>query len=295
MLTTLNTKRDRGEIVRSSRENAVKNISQALIDIEESFEATSDKLMEERLLKAVESFSKATSEIKLLAEDLVSRMSTNEENSEVAIDEVFEYIESIKTSVDDLESASEENRRVISREMSAIKKYAKALFDVSTSQVKLSEKELALVPSLIENRVSGLKSYISEEIEKSRSKSATKKEFEDIWGKLTDFKDLAAKHYKDGNWGGGSTNVQISQNGAIKGMSSGLNFKDSSTVLVAVSVNQSLGIDVSFSAAAGSAFPSMTTAQRLAISPVNGQTAYDTTLKVAMIYVNGNWGTVLLN
>lgn len=43
------------------------------------------------------------------------------------------------------------------------------------------------------------------------------------------------------------------------------------------------------------AFPQMTTAQRLAISAINGQTAFDTDLNVPMIYVNGYWGTVLLN
>jgi hypothetical protein len=39
----------------------------------------------------------------------------------------------------------------------------------------------------------------------------------------------------------------------------------------------------------GGAFPQMTTAQRLALSPINGQTAYDTTLDSPMIYIAGAW------
>lgn len=56
----------------------------------------------------------------------------------------------------------------------------------------------------------------------------------------------------------------------------------------------SAGIKI-ISALNGGAFPQMTTVQRLALSAINGQTAYDTNLNVPMIYVNGYWGTVLLN
>ena len=42
-------------------------------------------------------------------------------------------------------------------------------------------------------------------------------------------------------------------------------------------------------------FPSLTTTQRLALTPYNGLTVYDTTLNTPMIYVNGGWGTILLN
>jgi hypothetical protein len=45
----------------------------------------------------------------------------------------------------------------------------------------------------------------------------------------------------------------------------------------------------------GSSFPPMTTTQRLAIvSPVNGQTAYDTTIGAPYIYVGGSWYTLQL-
>lgn len=41
-------------------------------------------------------------------------------------------------------------------------------------------------------------------------------------------------------------------------------------------------------------FPQMSTATRLSLSPTNGQTAFDTDIGVAMIYINGYWGTVQL-
>lgn len=42
-------------------------------------------------------------------------------------------------------------------------------------------------------------------------------------------------------------------------------------------------------------FINLTTTQRLALTPYNGLTVFDTTLNAPMIYVNGGWGTILLN
>jgi hypothetical protein len=42
------------------------------------------------------------------------------------------------------------------------------------------------------------------------------------------------------------------------------------------------------------AFPQMTTVQRMALVPISGQTAYDTTIGAPYIYVGGAWYSLQL-
>lgn len=49
------------------------------------------------------------------------------------------------------------------------------------------------------------------------------------------------------------------------------------------------------SSSSSGAFPPMTTVQRFALSPTNGQTAFDTTIGAPYIYVNGQWYALQLS
>ena len=75
-------------------------------------------------------------------------------------------------------------------------------------------------------------------------------------------------------------------------------FDDGSKTIAPISIASATGrikVTATVSGAVAISFPPLTQAQINALSPTNGQTVYNTTLNVPQIYVNGVWGTILLN
>lgn len=75
-------------------------------------------------------------------------------------------------------------------------------------------------------------------------------------------------------------------------------FDDGSNTIAPISIASATGrikVSATVSGTVAIGFPQLTQTQINALSPISGQTAFNTTLNVPQIYVNGVWGTILLN
>lgn len=242
------------DITKKSRLNAAEKISEALSEFEGSFSDIASKRNSEEIKKISQLFTDTAKRIESISEEISVKMDTYDSKKDDGFDEAFDRIEAVEQSVDDLENVSDEIRNDVKKELTNIKKYVDGIKGNHENRIKMTDKQLGLIPSMIDGRMVEIKKTFDLQIFElvGNKKKKSKKEFEDIWGKLTEFSELVSKHYKDGNWGGGSTSVNISKNGSLTGSTFGINFKDSATVTAVVSVNQQLGIDVSFTATGGS-------------------------------------------
>ena len=209
----------------------------------------------------------------------VEKLSKDIEKSKLSFSE---YIKQIDRSFELADESISKIENSISESFEHIEREIESKISLSSQKgTEILESTKNRLFDEIKSSESELRKVITSEI------SLTKKEIDVIIKKIQkDIEDLF--WYRTLN---GSNNVQAVLNVKSSGSLVANNVTGINFIGATVTTDNNGGVTVTTI----SAFPQLSQAQINALSPVNGQTAYNTDTNSPQIYCNGVWGNVLLN